>query len=62
MQFKMKTILGGYDAVNRYGDELQSKNGNSFLGSSKIVRENLGLGQFHRTGYLEKDYGGLQYL
>jgi hypothetical protein len=45
MQFKMKTILGGYDAVNRYGDE-QSKNGNSFLGSSKIVRENLGLGQF----------------
>ena len=46
---------GGYDAVNRYGDELQSKNGNSFLGSSKIVRENLGLGQFHRTGYLEKD-------
>lgn len=46
---------GGYDAVNRYGDELQSQNSNSFLGSSKIVRENLGLGQFNRTGYLEKD-------
>ncbi|MFN8310074.1 MAG: TonB-dependent receptor [Chitinophagales bacterium] len=46
---------GGYDAVNRYGDELQSKQGNSFLSSPKIIRENLGLGQFHRTGYLEKD-------
>jgi outer membrane receptor protein involved in Fe transport len=46
---------GGYDAVNRYGDELQSQQGNSFLSSPKIIRENLGLGQFHRTGYIEKD-------
>jgi iron complex outermembrane receptor protein len=46
---------GGYDAVNRYGDEQQSQQGNSFLGSSKIIRENLGLGQIHRTGFLEKD-------
>lgn len=46
---------GSYDAVNRYGDELQSKEGNSYLSSPKIIRENLGLGQFHRTGYWEKD-------
>ncbi len=46
---------GGYDAVNRYGDELQSKQANNFLSGSKSIRENLGLGQFHRTGYLEKD-------
>ncbi|MCS6819564.1 MAG: TonB-dependent receptor, partial [Chitinophagales bacterium] len=46
---------GGYDAVNRYGDELQSPQGNSFLGSAKIIRENLGLGQIHRTGYLERN-------
>jgi outer membrane receptor protein involved in Fe transport len=46
---------GGYDAVNRYGDELQSKQGNSFLGGSKPIRENLGLGQYHRTGYQERD-------
>lgn len=50
-----ETNPGGYDAVNRYGDELRSQQGNSFVGSSKIIRENLGLGQFHRTGYLEKD-------
>lgn len=49
------TNPGGYDAVNRYGDELQSQNANSFLGSPKIIRDNLGLGQFYRTGYLEKD-------
>ncbi len=46
---------GGYDAVNRYGDELQSQYANSFSGSPKIIRENLGLGQLHRTGYVEKD-------
>ncbi len=46
---------GGYDAVNRYGDELQSQQGNSYLSSPKIIRENLGLGQFHRTGYEERD-------
>lgn len=46
---------GGYDAVNRYGDELQSKQGNNYGGGSKPIRENLGLGQYHRTGYTEKD-------
>ena len=50
-----ETNPGGYDAVNRYGDELQSQQSNSFSSSSKIIRENLGLGQFHRTGYEERD-------
>jgi len=47
---------GGYDAVNRYGDEDTG-------GDLNDVRNNLysnyqshpGLGKFHRTGYLEKD-------
>lgn len=50
-----ETNPGGYDAVNRYGDELQSKEANNYLSSPKIIRENLGLGQFSRTGYVEKD-------
>lgn len=44
---------GGYDAVNRYGDEDQS-GGNDF--SSIFSKRNYpGLGIFHRTGYLEQD-------
>ncbi len=44
---------GGYDAVNRYGDEDQS-GGNDF--SSVFSKRNYpGLGIFHRTGYLEED-------
>jgi len=47
---------GGYDAINRYGDEDTDGNLND-------VRDNLnlnyfthpGLGKFHRTGYMEKD-------
>jgi len=47
---------GGYDAVNRYGDEDTDGNLND-------VRDNFnlnyfthpGLGKFHRTGYMEKD-------
>ena len=47
---------GGYDAVNRYGDE-------DIGGSLNDVRNNFnlnyltrpGLGKFHRTGYMEKD-------
>jgi len=47
---------GGYDAVNRYGDEDNDGNLND-------VRDNFnlnyltqpGLGKFHRTGYMEKD-------
>ena len=47
---------GGYDAINRYGDEDTD-------GSLNDVRNNFnlnyfthpGLGKFHRTGYMEKD-------
>jgi len=47
---------GGYDAINRYGDEDTDGNLND-------VRDNFnlnyfthpGLGKFHRTGYMEKD-------
>jgi outer membrane receptor protein involved in Fe transport len=47
---------GGYDAINRYGDEDTD-------GSLNDVRSNFnlnyfthpGLGKFHRTGYMEKD-------
>jgi outer membrane receptor protein involved in Fe transport len=44
---------GGYDAVNRYGDEDQS-GGNDF--SQPFSQRNYpGLGIFYRTGYEEKD-------
>ncbi len=46
---------GGYDAVNRYGDELRSAGENQYTSSRKDIAANLGLGQFFRTGYLEKD-------
>ncbi|MFT5250766.1 MAG: iron complex outermembrane receptor protein [bacterium] len=47
---------GGYDAINRYGDE-------DIGGNLNDVRDNFnlnylsrpGLGKFHRTGYMEKD-------
>ncbi len=45
-----ETNFGGYDAVNRYGDELPTKY--SFL---YPTRQFPGLGQIYRTGYLEKD-------
>lgn len=48
------TNPGGYDAVNRYGDELQSQAQNNFSGMGQVAKW-LGLGQFHRTGYWEKD-------
>lgn len=51
---KPTTNLGGYDAVNRYGDELQNTNEGSYEGR-KQTRELPGLGQIFRTGYLEKD-------
>jgi len=38
---------GGYDAVNRYGDEYYKTYSN--------IKTNPGLGTFHRTGYEEKD-------
>jgi iron complex outermembrane receptor protein len=41
---------GGYDAVNRYGDEFSL--GNDY---SQLTRQFPGLGRFYRTGYLETD-------
>jgi outer membrane receptor protein involved in Fe transport len=46
---------GGYDAVNRYGDELLTKDAYNYANSPFIMRQRPGLGQFFRTGYLEKD-------
>ncbi len=48
------TNPGGYDAVNRYGDELLTKEVNNY-DNSYFNRESPGLKQFFRTGYLEKD-------
>jgi outer membrane receptor protein involved in Fe transport len=45
---------GGYDAVNRYGDELLSKDANNY-DNPYFNRAAPGLKQFFRTGYLEKD-------
>ncbi|MEM9991711.1 MAG: TonB-dependent receptor, partial [Bacteroidota bacterium] len=45
--------LGGYDAVNVYGDEIRS-GGYDFSGA-QFLNEFPGLGQFHRTGYREID-------
>ncbi len=45
---------GGYDAVNRYGDENFDPRGNN--ATSKSDRKNFpGLGVWHRPGYEEKD-------
>jgi len=43
---------GGYDAVNRYGDELLRQGDNNYEQSARTYP---GLKQFFRTGYLEKD-------
>jgi len=45
---------GGYDAVNRYGDENLSPNINNALDLS-AVWQTPGLRRWHRTGYWEKD-------
>ena len=45
---------GGYDAVNRYGDELLQQASNNY-DNSYFNRQAPGLKQFFRTGYLEKD-------
>jgi iron complex outermembrane receptor protein len=49
-----RTNPGGYDAVNRYGDELLSKRSNNY-DNAYFNRVSPGLKQFYRTGYLEKD-------
>jgi len=45
---------GGYDAVNRYGDENLSPNINNALDPA-AVWQTPGLKRWHRTGYWEKD-------
>lgn len=47
------TNPGGYDAVNRYGDE-DLAGGNDYRSVSNL-RGYPGLGLFHRKGYMEKD-------
>ncbi|MBT4344847.1 MAG: TonB-dependent receptor plug domain-containing protein [Flavobacteriales bacterium] len=47
---------GGYDAVNRYGDEDTDGNLNDVTNSFNLnYLQQPGLKKFHRTGYLEKD-------
>jgi len=46
--------LGGYDAVNRYGDENLSPTINNALDINSRI-QSPGLGRWHRTGYWEKD-------
>lgn len=47
---------GGYDAINRYGDEDTDGNLNDVSGNFNLnYFTHPGLGKFHRTGYMEKD-------
>ncbi|MEJ6492515.1 MAG: carboxypeptidase-like regulatory domain-containing protein, partial [Flavobacteriales bacterium] len=46
--------IGGYDAVNRYGDENLSPSINNALDINSRI-QSPGLGRWHRTGYWEKD-------
>ena len=46
---------GGYDAVNRYGDEETGGRLNDTRNNFNEYIKNPGLGKFHRTGYLESD-------
>lgn len=52
--WKPETNPGGYDAVNRYGDELFTKDANNY-DNAYFNRVSPGLKQFFRTGYEEKD-------
>lgn len=45
---------GGYDAVNKYGDEVLT-NGNDSYADTSGQRSTPGLGTFYRTGYNERD-------
>lgn len=47
--------LGGYDAVNRYGDEDTDGDLNNQKSFQAKYLDFPGLGKFHRTGYMEKD-------
>ena len=46
---------GGYDAINRYGDEDTDGDLNNPSGFVLEYKDYPGLGKFHRTGYMEKD-------
>lgn len=46
--------FGGYDAVNRYGDENLRPGANDYT-EPNLIRLYPGLGEYFRTGYLEKD-------
>ncbi len=51
-----RTNPGGYDAVNRYGDELLQQGTFNFDNSyANHQAASVGLKQYFRTGYLEKD-------
>lgn len=52
--WRSETNPGGYDAVNRYGDELLTEEINNY-DNNYFNRQAPGLKQFFRTGYLEKD-------
>ena len=46
---------GGYDAINRYGDEDTDGDLNNLTSFQSEYLDFPGLGKFHRTGYMEKD-------
>jgi len=46
---------GGYDAINRYGDEDTDGDLNNQTSFQSEYLNFPGLGKFHRTGYMEKD-------
>ena len=46
---------GGYDAVNRYGDEDIGGDYNNLTSFQALYLDVPGLKKYHRTGYLEKD-------
>jgi iron complex outermembrane recepter protein len=48
------TNPGGYDAVNRYGDERTPTYDYSVANQKQPWSNDIGLGQFHRTGYDEE--------
>ena len=51
-----KNNPGGYDAVNRYGDEDTDGNINDMTSNLNLnYIQYPGLGKFHRTGYMEKN-------
>jgi outer membrane receptor for ferrienterochelin and colicin len=52
--WKPTTNPGGYDAVNRYGDELLTEESNNY-DNPYFNRQSPGLKQFFRTGYQEKN-------